>query len=371
MTLVERSKRRGATQEGRQRPKKVDRYALGKRAYDQTDGCGYPLYGRMRDGKPEYMCGRYMKSRRTECNSNSADGEQLTRFTLATLREQVNKIGGREAVRQRIEELARGETEQAVDPNQLARTALEAKATDLRLKLDQAARNIMEVENPSLIKALEKRYSEEERELAATEAEIAKLPPPSDRQATDIDSEVEAALVLFDEIDRLAEMPMANEAINAMLERIDLRIGLYFEDAMKGKRPVRKVARGIIALGDFPLPVPPYGEPRVLPTAALDAGLQRRLAAELEAAGQPGAIAPAIESGGCCCDDHGHPHHVSEVAARCRDDVPVDPADPSAPVCHGDGRESRPTGTVPEGIVPSRAQLRIAAAGLEPATPGL
>ena len=31
VTLVERSRRRGATQEGRQRPKKVDRYALGKR----------------------------------------------------------------------------------------------------------------------------------------------------------------------------------------------------------------------------------------------------------------------------------------------------------------------------------------------------
>ena len=371
VTLVERSKRRGATQEGRQRPKKVDRYALGKRVYDQTDGCGYPLYGRMRDGKPEYMCGRYMKSRRTECNSNSVDGEQLTRFTLATLREQVNKIGGRDAVRRRIEELAHGDVEQAVDPNQLARTALEAKASDLRQKLDQATRNILEVKNPSLIKALENRYSEDERALAATEAEIAKLPPPAERLATDIDSEVEAALVLFDEIERLAEMPMANEAISAMLERINLRIGLYFEDAMKGKRPVRKVSRGIIALGDFPLPVPPYGVPRVLPMAALDAGLQRRLAAELEAAGEPGAIAPAIESEGCCCDDHGNPHLFSEVAARCRDDVSVDAADPSAPEWRGDGRESRPIGTVPEGIVPSRAQLRIAAAGLEPATPGL
>ncbi len=181
VTLVERSKRRGATQEGRQRPKKVDRYALGKRVYDQTDGCGYPLYGRMRDGKPEYMCGRYMKSRRTECNSNSVDGEQITRFTLATLREQVNKMGGRDAVRRRIEELAHGEVEQEVDPNQLARTALEAKASDLREKLDQAARNILEVKNPSLIKALEKRYSEDERGLAATEAEIAKLPPPAER----------------------------------------------------------------------------------------------------------------------------------------------------------------------------------------------
>lgn len=179
--------------------------------------------------------------------------------------------------------------------------------------------------------------------------------------------------MLFDEIERLAEILMANEAINAMLERIGLRIGLYFEEGRKGTRPVRKVARGIIALGDFPLPVPPYGEPRVLPTAALDAGLQRRLAAELEAAaaGQQGAAAPAIDSGACCRDGHGHAHHVSKVAARRRDDVPVDAADPPAPACHGDGRGSRPTRTVPEGIVPSRAQLELAAAGLEPATPGL
>ena len=325
----------------------------------------------MRDGKPEDMCGRYMKSRRTECNSKSADGEQLTRFTLATLREQVNKIGGRDAVRRRIEELARGEVEQVVDPNQLARSAFETTAADLRQKLDLATRNLLEVKNPSFIKALEKRYAEDERALAVTGAEIAKRPPPAERPATDIDSEVEAVLVLFDEFERLAEMPMANEAINAMLERIDLRIGPHFKDAMKGKRPVRKVARGIIALGDFPLPVPPYGEPRVLPAAALDAGLQRRLAAELEAAGQPGAIAPAVESERRRRDDHGHPDHVSEVAARCRDDVPVDAADPPAPACHGDGRESRPTGTAPEGIAPSPAQLELAAAGLEPATPGL
>ena len=98
-----------------------------------------------------------------------------------------------------------------------------------------------------------------------------------------------------------------------------------------------------------------------------------RLAAELAAAadGQPRAIASAIESRGCCRDDHGHPHDNSEVAARCHDNVPVDPAAPPAPAWHGDGRGSRPTGTAPEGIVPSRAQPRIAAAGLEPATPGL
>jgi len=153
-----------------------------------------------------------------------------------------------------------------------------------------------------------------------------------------------------------------------MLERIGLRIGLSFEAGRKGTRPVRKVVRGILALGDDPLPVPLYGEPRVLPAAAFDPSLHHRLAAELEAtAGHPGAAA-SIESGACWRDGHGHAQQVSEVAARRRDDVPVDAADPPA---HGDGRERRPTGTVPEGIAPSRAQLRIAAAGLEPATPGL
>ena len=108
----------------------------------------------------------------------------------------------------------------------------------------------------------------------------------------------------------------------------------------------------------------------MLPAAALDPSLRDRLAAELEAAatGHLGAAAPTIDSGTCCRDGHGHAQQVSEVAARRRDDVPVDAADPPA---HGDGRESRPTGTVPEGIVPSRAHQGIAAAGLEPATPGL
>jgi len=63
-------------------------------------------------------------------------------------------------------------------------------------------------------------------------------------------------------------------------------------------------------------------------------------AAEMQRVGDPPAAvhstAPAIESEGCCCDDHGNPHHVSNVAARGHDDVLVDPADPPA---HGDGRE--------------------------------
>lgn len=83
-----------------------------------------------------------------------------------------------------------------------------------------------------------------------------------------------------------------------MLERIGLRIGLYFEEGRKGTRPVRKVVRGILALGDYPLPVPLYGEPRVLPAAAFDPSLHRRLVAELEAApGQSGPPSPRSNQG--------------------------------------------------------------------------
>jgi hypothetical protein len=199
--------------------------------------------------------------------------------------------------------------------------------------------------------------------LAKAEAELARLPRAALQETFDLDAEVEIAMRVFDDIERVAEHPTANEAINVLLERIGLRVGLFFEDGKKGTRTVRKVAKGVIALGDLPLPVPLYGEPQVLPAAVLDETFQRRLAAQVEAASQSGATAPRIEhrieSAACPCDDRGHADQPSPVAARCRDDVSVDAADPSA---YGDGRDIRPTGTVPEGIVPSRAQQAIAAA---------
>jgi hypothetical protein len=88
----------------------------------------------------------------------------MTKFVLATLREQVLKAGGRDALRQRFAELAGGQHHQLTDSGQLERIALEAKIGDLRRKLELASRNILEVETPTLIKAMEKQYAEDERE---------------------------------------------------------------------------------------------------------------------------------------------------------------------------------------------------------------
>ena len=136
----------------------------------------------------------------------------------------------------------------------------------------------------------------------------------------------------------------------------------------------QRLAREVWCTGGKPLygfaryEFPPNGGPSVLPAAALDPAVQRKLAAAVDGAGQAGATAPEINSGAPGRAGHGEELRNREVAARRRDDVPMDAADPPA---HGDGRERRPTGTVPEGIAPSRAPLAIAAAGLEPATPGL
>ena len=56
------------------------------------------------------------------------------------------------------------------------------------------------------------------------------------------------------------------------------------------------MAKGVIALGDLPLPLPLYGEPQVLPAAVLDETSQRRLAAQVEAASQSGATAPGLNT---------------------------------------------------------------------------
>jgi|GEM_PF-2029086 len=257
----------------------------------------------------------------------------------------------REALRQRLTELAGGQNHPPTDSGQLAWIALESTTSDLHRRLELASWNTLEVETPTLIRALEALCAEDERELAKAEAELARLPRAVVHATVDIDAEVEVAMQAFDDIERLAEHPSANEAINVLLERTGPQVGFFFENDKKGTRTVRMVARGVIALGDLPLPVPLYGEPQVLPAAGLDETLHRRLASKVEAASQLGATAPRverrIEPAACSREERGHADHPSSVAACCRDDVSVDAADPTI---HGEGWESLPAVRSPKGL---------------------
>ena len=87
----------------------------------------------------------------------------------------------------------------------------------------------------------------------------------------------------------------------------------------------------------------------------VEPGNERRRGHPLQAAMWPSVVvvhAPLVENDSGLRQAHEQPS-VEQFVSKSRDDVPVDADDPPA---HGDGRESRPAGTVPEGIVPSRAQ---------------
>lgn len=67
----------------------------------------------------------------------------------------------------------------------------------------------------------------------------------------------------------------------------------------------------------------------MLPAAALDPGVQRKLVAAIEGSGHAGATAPRIESGAPARADHGGGLHAQDVTPRRRDGVPVEEAAPA------------------------------------------
>jgi hypothetical protein len=75
---------------------------------------------------------------------------------------------------------------------------------------------------------------------------------------------VERALSKLADIQRIASTPEGRMEIRSMLDGLGIRIGLGFVGAIKGKkRPVRKLAGGIIVFGDEELPVKLHGKDRL------------------------------------------------------------------------------------------------------------
>ena len=69
-----------------------------------------------------------------------------------------------------------------------------------------------------------------------------------------------AAITLMDDIERINSDRGARAEINGLLRRLGVWVGLSFAEGIKGKeRKTRKLAGGIMTLGDAPLPVRLYG----------------------------------------------------------------------------------------------------------------
>jgi hypothetical protein len=82
---------------------------LALKIFDMSDRCGYPLYAKTSGERPVYLCGRYMQSGGKECNHNAGDGEAALKLTLGFLHDAVGRIGGREAMREKLMRIAERE----------------------------------------------------------------------------------------------------------------------------------------------------------------------------------------------------------------------------------------------------------------------
>jgi hypothetical protein len=108
--------------------------------------------------------------------------------------------------------------------------------------------------------AIAAEYDRLRREVRSAEAALASWRRGPAAAAATVEGEVEAALGLLDEIERLSSDEAARTEVNPLLESLGVRIGLTFGGTIKGKkRVVRRLLGGVMVFGGAALPVRPHG----------------------------------------------------------------------------------------------------------------
>jgi DNA invertase Pin-like site-specific DNA recombinase len=251
------TRRRSKVQRGVPRSRDPARYPLSCRVTDLSNNCGSIMYGHAHGQRPVYTCGRYMATGGADCENNSVDAEAILRFTLDTLWELTDRFGGREKLRQKL--LERACRTQPEDPLQChydgERTRLQGVVAELDRQRKAAQRNLAIEENLDHRKAIGEEFDRIAGELAEAQMQLAAVPQERATAQRVPEEEVEAALRLLDNIRQVAQNPTARAQILPLVQRLGLRIGLQFADAVKGKkRRVRRLVGGLLSFGDSPFP---------------------------------------------------------------------------------------------------------------------
>ncbi len=235
--------KRGRSQRGISRRKDPARYPLALHVWDMTNGCGHPMYARTSGSRPLYVCGRYMKTDGAECDHNAVDGEAALAFILSVFQQRIEQFGGREALRNRLMRMAAAphvETSDTLAQKELHRVQQQLVEAEEELKV--IGRNMARARNNEAYKLME-------AEFAAQQARVDRLrqerdharPAAADRpQDVDPEAQVELALSLYDELEKIVNDPAARAAIPGLLDRINLRLWLNFAEGQNAlRRPFR------------------------------------------------------------------------------------------------------------------------------------
>lgn len=258
-----------------QKANNSERYPLSTRVIDLTDGCGSVMHGIPAADKLKYACGRYYNSGYTECNHNWVEATAVTTMLIDALVELVKKAGGREAIRDRLLAKARAEAEHNDAPAESAVLGqLRKRLADLEDDIATAERRMATEKNDARYAAIAKTFDTLVAEKTAVAREVADMatPKPVIKTSLSPEEQVDALMATIDDLAALAKDENANQKIRDLVLRLGIFVGLEFEEARWGKRPVRRLRRGVIAFGEDNLPVPIHGRSRSDSPAADAAG---------------------------------------------------------------------------------------------------
>ena len=316
-----------------------ERYPLATRVIDLTDGCGSVMHGTPYGDKLKYVCGRYSNSGYTECNHNTVEAPAVTAMLVDALVELVDKAGGREAIRERLLKKACVEaTVGAADLEPPELDHLRNRMAELGSDLATAERRMAIEKDDTRYVAIARAFDTLVRERTEVERRIAELtaPQPAAMPAATPEQQVDDLMKALDGLASLATDANASETIRQLVLRLGVFVGLEFEERQWGKRPVRRLRRGVIAFGEENLPVPIHGRHRV------------------------DAPAPKV-AGGRHDDAHVH-EHTQSAPARCRG--PSVDADFRRGARDRTGRTDEPD----SGSEQTHQGTNVGVTGLEPAT---
>ncbi|MEM8864521.1 MAG: recombinase family protein [Planctomycetota bacterium] len=275
--LRQHREQRGHSQRGVPRAKDPSKYPLSCRVIDLTDNCGAIMHGIPAGGRLLYKCSRYMKSSGRDCSSNSVDAEALVKFVSSTLSKFSSKLGSQAAIRKRLDEIANAAIDNAQPSDAIALAELDRQVCELQRQRDAVQRNFATETDPEVYEVLKTEFLNIKEELEAARTKRGKTASISARvRSLPIDEQVEQAMSLLGNLECVLSDAEARVAFRELMERLNVRVGLYFSDAIKGKkRIVRRLTGGVIAFGEAELPVPTYGCDAVNDASGFSAATQQ------------------------------------------------------------------------------------------------
>jgi hypothetical protein len=252
---------RGKNQRGISRRRDPARYPLAMKVFDLTDGCGHPMYALTSGNRALYKCGRYLKTAGAECEHNTIDAEAVLTFVVDQLGQQVDLLGGRDALRRRLAKLVEAKRRAGPDAeHEQAVTQLQQLLFKAEAEFKIVASNLARADGQAEYESIRAVWQDQQAKVQCLQRQLDALKMKSlSRDGSEPAAQIEQALSIYDNLQTVLKNPIARSKISELFEKINVRLWLSFTTNLKGTRQVQVLTGGIMTTGACEPPVQPYG----------------------------------------------------------------------------------------------------------------